>query len=149
MEKKLKHLEFLQQVITRMNANSFLVKGWAISLVAAILALEAKAPNSRYLSLITTLIFWLLDAFYLSQERQYRSLYNAVRQKDENDINFDMNATVYNSGRNKWLKSFFSFTLCIFYITILFLIAIFFILFKSGVVKILASVFVYGSRWSI
>ena len=31
-ENKRKHLEFIQQVITRMNANSFLIKGWAVTL---------------------------------------------------------------------------------------------------------------------
>jgi hypothetical protein len=121
MEKKLKHLEFLQLVITRMNVNSFLIKGWAVTLVAAIFAIEAK--NSRtmcvFITLVTTFIFWLLDAFYLSQERQYRSLYNVIRIKEEKDIDFDMNASPYNSGRNTWIGGFFSSTLCLFYITVL------------------------------
>jgi hypothetical protein len=75
MEKKLKHLDFLQLVITRMNVNSFLVKGWAVTLVAAMFAFAAKDSNSKYvyITIVTTLIFWLLDAYYLSQERQYRA----------------------------------------------------------------------------
>ena len=39
MEVKLKHLEMIQAVITRMAKNSFLLKGWSITLTAAIFAL--------------------------------------------------------------------------------------------------------------
>ena len=45
-DKKLKHLEFVQNVITRMNTNSFLIKGWSVTLVAAIFALSAETPMS-------------------------------------------------------------------------------------------------------
>lgn len=34
-EKKLKHLEFIQGVITRMNSNSFSIKTWMITIIAA------------------------------------------------------------------------------------------------------------------
>lgn len=46
-EKKLKHLEFLQNVITRMNSNSFMIKGWAITLVSALFVLAAKDANVK------------------------------------------------------------------------------------------------------
>ena len=39
---KLEHLKMLQAVITRMASNSFMVKGWCITLVSALLALSAK-----------------------------------------------------------------------------------------------------------
>jgi hypothetical protein len=121
MEKKLKHLDFLQLVITRMNVNSFLIKGWAVTLVAAMFAFAAKDANSKYvyITLVTTIVFWLLDAYYLSQERQYRDLYNYIRLKDEDNIDFDMNARGYNKGRCTWGYSFFAITLCIFYVTVL------------------------------
>lgn len=120
-DNKLKHLDFLQLVITRMNVNSFLVKGWSVTLVAAVFAFSAKDANSKYvyITLASTIIFWLLDAYYLSQERQYRDLYNVIRLKPENDIDFDMNASRFNRGKSRWFSSFFAFTLCIFYVTIL------------------------------
>ena len=31
-EEKLKHLEFIQSVISRMSANSFFLKGWGVTL---------------------------------------------------------------------------------------------------------------------
>lgn len=131
VEKKLKHLDFLQLVITRMNINSFFLKGWAITLVSALTAFAAKDTNPEYvlITYIATPLFWLLDAYYLSQERQYRCLYNIVKDKSEQEIDFDLNAKPYNAGRNTWPASFFAPTLFIFYgILILITIIIMFII---------------------
>ncbi len=115
MDAKLKHLEFIQAVIIRMNSNSFLIKGWMITLVSALFALAAKDANVRYV-LVTYIVipaFWILDAFYLSQGRQYRSLYDEVRARAE--VDFSMDASAYNRGRNTWLEAAFSKTLLAFY----------------------------------
>jgi len=116
-EKKLKHLEFIQLVITRMNVNSFLLKGWSVTLVAALFAFAAKDTNIEYvlITYISTPIFWFLDGYYLSQERQYRGLYNQIKSKIEDDIDFDMNAKPFNKGKNRWIPSVFSTTLNLFY----------------------------------
>ena len=84
----MKHLEFIQNVITRMNSNSFLIKGWAITLVSALFALAANGSNIHYvlISYIVIPVFWVLDGFYISIERQYRDLYNNVAQKTEEEI---------------------------------------------------------------
>ena len=80
MEEKIKHLEFIQNIITRMNSNSFTIKGWMITIVSALLALYANSSNEMFMfiAIVPTLIFWLLDAFYLTQERIFRCLYNDV-----------------------------------------------------------------------
>lgn len=121
MEKKLKHLDFLQLIITRMNVNSFFLKGWAVTLVSALFAFAAKDTKISYvlITYISTPLFWFLDGYYLSQERQYRSLYNVVKDKDEAAIDFDLNARPYNKGRNMWLTSVFSPTLYVFYGTLI------------------------------
>jgi len=123
MEKKLKHLDFLQLVITRMNVNSFLLKGWTVSLVAALFAFAAKDVNIKYviITYISTPLFWFLDGYYLSLERQYRELYNVVKEKNEEEIDFDLNATPYNKGKNTWIPCTFSITLLMFYGTLLFI----------------------------
>lgn len=115
MEDKLKHLEFLQNVITRMSTNSFLIKGWTITLVAALLALASKEPVSKYafISILIVIAFWILDSFFLSQERQYRALYNIVRLQEQSD--YSMDASNYNTGDNKWCSCFCSRTLIMFY----------------------------------
>ena len=100
-----------------MNVNSFLLKGWSVTLVAALFAFAAKDSDISYviITYITTPIFGLLDAFYLSLERQYRALYNSVKNKEEEDIDFDMNAKPFDKGKNSWLSSIFSITILFFY----------------------------------
>lgn len=117
MENKRKHLEFIQLVITRMNVNSFLLKGWSVTLVAALFAFAAKDSNVDYvlITYISTPIFWLLDAYYLSLERQYRGLYNSVKKKNEENIDFNMNAKPFDKGKDSWLSSIFSVTVLLFY----------------------------------
>jgi hypothetical protein len=73
MEDKRMHLEFIQGVIHRMARNSFLLKGWAVTLVSALLALSAGGAFRRdvivaYLPLIG---FWMLDGYFLHQERLF------------------------------------------------------------------------------
>ena len=120
-ENKRKHLEFLQLTITRMGLNSFLIKGWSITLVAAMFAFSAKDSNNKYtiITIAATYVFWILDAYFLSQERQFRGLYNEVRQKDEADINFEMDPSPYKTGKGSWSNCFFAITPLIFYSTIL------------------------------
>lgn len=114
MESKIKHLEFIQNVITRMNANSFLIKGWTITLVSALFALAAKDANVNYVlvSYIVIPAFWILDGFYIFQERQYRDLYKDAAIKEINKVDFSMEASGYN---NSWINGIFSKTLIPFY----------------------------------
>lgn len=92
MEKKMKHLELVQNVITRMAGNSFTLKGWAVTLVAAIFVLSAKDTEKSYflVAYIPIIVFWLLDSYYLQQERLYRALYDKVRETDESRIDFSL-----------------------------------------------------------
>jgi len=116
-EDKLKHLEFIQNVITRMNRNSFLLKGWSVTLVSALFALAAKDANMNYvlISYIVILVFWFLDGFFIFTERQYRDLYDEVRVLNDDEINFDMDASKFTQGNRSWLAGVFSKTLKPFY----------------------------------
>ncbi|WP_372178791.1 hypothetical protein [Vibrio sp. 10N.222.54.C3] len=117
VESKLKHLEFIQNVIARMNSNSFLTKGWAITLISALFALAAKDANIQYVlvTYLVTPVFWALDGFFISQERQYRQLYDEVRSKMESEIDFSMDVSKFNCGRNTWFSGVWSNTLIPFY----------------------------------
>jgi len=79
-ENQIKHLEFIQDVITRMGANSFQMKGWMVAIVSALLAIYADNHIWLYpiLGLLPTFIFWGLDAYYLQQERKFRGLYKDI-----------------------------------------------------------------------
>ena len=114
---KVKHLEFIQSVINRLSANSFLLKGWGATLVAALFALAAKDADAKFIlvAYIPVLVFWVVDAYMLSRERAFRSLYNEVRQRSETEIDFSMDIARFNDEGNGWIHSFFSKTLLIYY----------------------------------
>ncbi|MBQ0961788.1 hypothetical protein KAK06_22820 [Ideonella sp. 4Y11] len=115
---KHKHLEFVQAAINRMAGNLFLLKGWSITLIAALFALAAKDANKSYvlIAYFPLLIFWCLDGYFLSQERRFRALYDQVRQKSEVDIDFSMDTRPFsNDSRNSWAGAILSRTLIIYY----------------------------------
>lgn len=104
-ENKLKSLEFIQNIITRMNTNSFQLKGMSITISSAFLALTANNNNVLFVSIIyfSLLTFWGLDAYYLSQEKGYRELYDEVRNLDSNKIDFNLKLKAeYLEGKNSW-----------------------------------------------
>lgn len=107
---KLKHLEFIQEAIKRMNTLSFQIKGWCITLVSALNVLAARDADHAHMVLIYWIvpIFWGIDAFYLSKERQYRDLYNVVRLKRDEDIDFDMRTGGVVNPKNVWIAALFS-----------------------------------------
>lgn len=103
MDNKIKHLEMVQGVIKRMAGNSFALKGWAVTLVAGIFVLAGKDTNKLYflISYIPVIVFWFLDAYYLLEERLYRSLYEKVRKTDEKNIDFSLKVTTAEFGNDK------------------------------------------------
>ncbi len=126
MDNKLKHLEFIQAVITRMANTSFLLKGWSITVLAGLFALSASDRRVSVLALaiVLAIVFWFLNAFFLWQERMYRALYDAVRVKAELEIDFSMDASRF-SNQQKWYKAPFSVTLWPFYLSMLLTLVIF------------------------
>ena len=124
MDKKLKHLEMIQGVINRMAKNSFMLKGWAVTLIAGILALAGKDANKIYFisSYIPIIMFWMLDTYYLLQERLYRSLYEKVRKIDEMDIDFSLKATFddFPNSNNRFFACLLSKTEVGFYLSLSF-----------------------------
>jgi len=119
MENKQKHLEFIQGVINRMAGNLFFLRGWTITLIAALFALFVKDASRDYIFVVyfPVIIFWILDGYFLSQERLFRALYNHVRKLDEKEIDFSMDVSEYKKDdKNGWLRSMFSTTLLFFYL---------------------------------
>jgi len=123
MENKRKHLEFIQNIISRMAGNLFFLRGWTITLIAALLALFAKGNNSNYIIyflIVLTSVFWILDGYFLSQERLFRSLYNHVRKLKEEEIDFSMDTNEYKQYKKNTLTySMFSSTLLVFYLPLI------------------------------
>ena len=118
-DNKHKHLDYIQSTITRMATNSFMIKGWSITLVSALLALSANSNDKRFIlvAYYPIIMFWILDSYFLWQERLYRALYNKVIEKSEEKIDFSMDTTNLKTDIT-FHKAFFSPTLLIFYLII-------------------------------
>jgi hypothetical protein len=102
-----------------MAGNSFALKGWAVTLVAGIFALASKDTDKMYflIAYVPILVFWGLDTYYLLQERLFRSLYDKVRNTEEEKIDFNMDTFLpeFNTDKNKYLNCFISKTELWFY----------------------------------
>lgn len=93
-DNNVKHLEFIQSNIARMNQCSFQMKGWMVTIVSALLALYASSVDSItgegtnmyiFVAIVPTVIFWVLDSYYLQQERKFRGVYNDLIDADLTD----------------------------------------------------------------
>ena len=97
MEKKNLYLQMIQGIVNRMASNSFMLKGWAVTLIAGIFALASKDSDKVYflIAYVPIIIFWGLDAYYLMQERLFRNIYNRVRCLNDSEIDFSMDTSEY------------------------------------------------------
>lgn len=124
LPEQIKHLEFIQNVITRMNTNSFQIKGWSIVILSALLAIFASTKNNYFFlaAAFPTLMFWFLDAYYLNQERKFRGLYDDVAGVSENSIDiklFSMRPDLYVGGKYSYWSAFFSITILKMYLAMI------------------------------
>lgn len=113
LDSKLKHLEFIQNTINRLSTNSFLLKGWSVVLVSALFALSAANSSQQFIMLayIPAIVFWGLDGYFLSIERQYRDLYDEVRLADAEHVDFSMETKPPKNVSHPWAAATLSKTL--------------------------------------
>jgi hypothetical protein len=76
-ETGLRYLEMIQACIARMATNSFLLKGWTVTLATGLFVLSSHdtEPAFSLVALLPAVVFWSLDAFYMGRERLFRRLY--------------------------------------------------------------------------
>lgn len=119
---RLKHLEIIQQVITRMASNSFLLKGWSVTLIAALLAIALKEPKAKdmiLVGLLPAVMFWGLDGFFLYQERLYRKLWETIAEESQSaPTDFRMKPSKEERKNECWLCATLSKTLVPFHGTL-------------------------------
>ena len=124
-----KHLEMIQGVINRLGHDSFLIKGWSMAILAAGIIFIARSEIQSGFMMLTFLVpvvgFWILDGYFLWQERLFRKVYNEVRKQDATD--FSMDTKGYKSEATcSWAASTVSKTLLMFYsMEILFVLGVF------------------------
>ena len=95
-EKRVKHLEMIQAVITRMASSSALMKNYALGTftMGAGLSRFLQAPEIMLASAGLVVSFWFMDSKYLQQEKWFRDIYNAERKKpDTEPVNFAITPT--------------------------------------------------------
>lgn len=122
----IEELKMIQEIIKRMASNSFLIKGWSITLVVATLLLKGN-KYQVLIAFIPLLVFWFLDAYFLWQEKMYRELYKWVvenRLKTDEYL-FDMNAYRFEDKVQSKFRIMFSITLGWFYCSIAILVIIY------------------------
>ena len=118
MDNKIKHLEFIQNLINRMNKNSFLLKEWAVIMVSGLITLLVTRINEIHLvwvAFIPLIPFWVLDGFFVATENKYRALYKEVAGKKEDEIDFSLDVDKFKGRDFFWFYNIFSKTLWIFY----------------------------------
>lgn len=116
-----KHLEFLQNNISRMNQCSFQMKGWAVTIVSAFIAAfvstinDTNSGNKFFIlaAIVPTIIFWLLDSLYLSKEKKFIGMYNdaAGITNQENCVvlkNYEIPLYKYKGWKYSILKALIS-----------------------------------------
>lgn len=122
----LKEIEIIQDIIKRMALNSFLIKGWAITLVVATLLLKGS-KYQIFIAFIPLIVFWFLDAYFVRLERLYRRLYTWVTENrlKTADYLFDMKPYRFQQEEQSIPRIMFSITLGWFYGSIFVLILIY------------------------
>jgi hypothetical protein len=81
-DQQIKHLELIQAVVSRLGNNGFLIKGWSVTIAGAFLAFGVNSDKWQLAAagLAPTLLFWILDASFLRNERLFRHLFDAARR---------------------------------------------------------------------
>lgn len=118
-----KEIDLIQACIERMSKNSFLLKGWALTIFAGVFAVtKAEVMDNTWLLICAGVVpfvcFWMLDAFFLHTEKKYRALYSWVlanRKEDNKEYQFDLNPNRFSSQVGCYLKTMFSWTIGLFY----------------------------------
>ena len=118
-ESRIRYLEAIQRGIDRLSNTSFILKGWAVSLVAGLMALAASGTNQGYvlITYIPIAVFWFLDAYFLMMERQYRDLF-----RENADLSLKLE--VFSIKRQKgnmdlYARALFSTTMLLTYIPLI------------------------------
>lgn len=92
-----KEIDLIQACISRMAQNSFMIKGWFVSIYAVVLALLPEKVNMLLLCIalvVVNVIFWYLDGFFLRTEKIYRKIYDWIlkeRPQNNRELMYQLN----------------------------------------------------------
>jgi hypothetical protein len=75
----IREIAIVQRMIGRLESRSFLIKGWTIALVVAVLLIHAS-DHQALLAFIPILGFWVYDAYHVWQVRLYAKLHQWISE---------------------------------------------------------------------
>ena len=106
-----------------MAQNSFAIKGWTITILVGLFVFvqNEKFKHNIFIYLIPIIFFWLLDSYYLWQERLFRKLYNDIIVNVTEESDLSMNVTQYKNTV-KFYSSLFSVTEIVIYLPLLLIV---------------------------
>lgn len=107
-ENRLAYLQMVQAIIGRLAATSSVVKGWSVTLVAALFTVGVFTERNEvsFVALFPALIFWGLDAYYLRRERLFRNLYRTIHSTGMGDLEepFSMDVSAQQTAEDGYFR---------------------------------------------
>lgn len=122
------HLDYVASTVARLASNSFQLKGWSVTLASALIALGAATDREAVLAISTlpAISFWLLDSYYVHQERRFRAVWNHIRSASPATLKaepYSMSLENYPKSTT-WARAFASASVWPFHVAILAAIAV-------------------------
>lgn len=117
-QERMKFLEFIQNIISRMNTNSSQMKTMCITITSALFAVYAASQNKQMIliAFIPLFLCCLLDMYYLWQERKFRDFYTEAIKEQNIIQDFDFSSFKnYQKGFLSYMKVFLSHSIWLFY----------------------------------
>lgn len=122
-EELFKEIDLIQSCIERMARNSFMIKGWALTILAGFIAfLQDSVLTSPWLVICGIIIpilgFWYIDAYFLHTEKCYRKLYNWTitnRKIGNRELQYNLDPSRFKKECGSIFKVFISPTLSVFF----------------------------------
>jgi hypothetical protein len=115
-ELRVKHLEMVQGLITRMAGYGASFKSYCITVTTAIIGFgfTLHRPTVAALALLPVIAFGAADAQYLRVERRFRALFNLVRSESWDAMpSFDIN--LHSAPKQSFLSALTSWSIGWFY----------------------------------
>ena len=105
------YISLIEEIISRVANNTFIIKGWTITVISVLLTLRDSLKTDFGIYIIIIAVdgaFCFLDCFYLRKERLYRNLYSEVikcsKDKDCKIDYYNLNTKLYTNRRTRYIN---------------------------------------------
>jgi len=118
---KIKYLEMIEGIISRLASHSFSIKNWFVISLGGLLlfCLNHSGNKGLGVAFVVTIAFYLIDAYYLFLERCFRKKYNQALS-GECDL-FDLDIRAIKNEISMW-SAMKSLSLLLYFVTFILLL---------------------------